>query len=143
MTGTPNNNATLTVTLTPPNHHQQAFAGSQIEVFGTSSSTDWSFTIANPNVAVTLRSEESSTPCDGAVVAGLQERRHVARPQISLCLAAVRRLAPEAVSVQTTERYLGWKQRLGEAVNDGIGIGPPPEGPGSVRTPDETTTPRF
>ena len=28
------------------------------------------------------------------------------------------------VSVQTTEKYLGCKQRLREAVNDGIGIGP-------------------
>jgi site-specific recombinase XerD len=28
------------------------------------------------------------------------------------------------VSVQTTERYLGCKQRLNEAVNDSIGIGP-------------------
>jgi integrase len=30
------------------------------------------------------------------------------------------------VSVQTTEKYLGCKQRLREAVNDGIGIGPSP-----------------
>ena len=29
------------------------------------------------------------------------------------------------VSVQTTERYLGCKQRLREAVNDHIGIEPP------------------
>jgi len=29
------------------------------------------------------------------------------------------------VSVQTTERYLGCKQRLREAVNDRIGIEPP------------------
>src|SRR5437588_9185020 len=28
------------------------------------------------------------------------------------------------VSVQTTERYLGCKQRLRDAVNDSIGIGP-------------------
>jgi integrase len=30
------------------------------------------------------------------------------------------------VSVQTTERYLGCKQRIRGAVNDNIGIEPPP-----------------
>jgi len=30
------------------------------------------------------------------------------------------------VSVQTTERYLGWKQRIRSAVNDRIGIEPSP-----------------
>jgi site-specific recombinase XerD len=30
------------------------------------------------------------------------------------------------VSIQTTERYLGCKQRLRDAVNDGIGLGPDP-----------------
>jgi site-specific recombinase XerD len=29
------------------------------------------------------------------------------------------------VSIQTTERYLGCKQRIQDAVNDEIGIGPP------------------
>jgi hypothetical protein len=29
------------------------------------------------------------------------------------------------VSIQTTERYLGCKQRIQDAVNDKIGIGPP------------------
>jgi len=33
------------------------------------------------------------------------------------------------VSVQTTERYLGCKQRLRNAVNDSIGLEPPPVGP--------------
>jgi hypothetical protein len=32
----------------------------------------------------------------------------------------------EAISVQTTEKYLGCKQRLREAVNDKIGIEPGP-----------------
>jgi site-specific recombinase XerD len=31
---------------------------------------------------------------------------------------------PEHVSIQTTERYLGCKQRIGAAVNDRIGIEP-------------------
>jgi integrase len=34
------------------------------------------------------------------------------------------------VSVQTTERYLGCKQRLREAVNDKIGLEPFRDGPG-------------
>lgn len=39
------------------------------------------------------------------------------------------------VSVQTTERYLGCKQRLRNAVNDSIGIGPDPLSPAGSTPP--------
>jgi hypothetical protein len=46
--------------------------------------------------------------------------------------AGVERLAPQEqiqfllaqVSIQTTERYLGWKQRIRSGVNDRVGIEP-------------------
>src|SRR5687768_5215322 len=64
------------------------------------------------------------------------EQRQYAPATINLRLAAVRRIAYEAadagllspelghVSIQTTERYLGCKQRLRCAVNDRLGIEP-------------------
>jgi hypothetical protein len=51
------------------------------------------------------------------------ESRQLAPGTINLRLGAVRRLH---VSVQTTERYLGCKQRIRSAVNDRIGIEPDP-----------------
>jgi hypothetical protein len=55
------------------------------------------------------------------------ESRQLTPGTINLRLGAVRRLAYEAaVSVQTTERYLGCKQRIRSAVNDRIGIEPNP-----------------
>jgi hypothetical protein len=45
----------------------------------------------------------------------------------------------EHVSVQTTERYLGCKQRIQSAVNDRIGIEPIAESPGgSARVADQS-----
>jgi hypothetical protein len=55
------------------------------------------------------------------------ESRQLTPGTINLRLGAARRLAYEAaVSVQTTERYLGCKQRIRSAVNDRIGIEPNP-----------------
>ena len=65
------------------------------------------------------------------------EQQHYASTTINLRLAAVRRSGGELeqiqfllghVSVQTTERYLGCKQRFHNAVNDRLGIEPAPPG---------------
>ena len=67
-----------------------------------------------------------------------RESRHrqvsAARPPPDLCTSLPRRAGGEMeqiqfllghISIQTTERYLGCKQRIQGAVNDKIGIEPP------------------